>query len=45
MTPAAPMGDVEVIRAYEDPGRRPGEHRVLIDRLWPRGVQKEGLDL
>jgi uncharacterized protein YeaO (DUF488 family) len=38
------MGDVEVIRAYEDPGRRPGEHRVLVDRLWPRGVQKAALD-
>ena len=44
MTPAAPMEDVEVIRAYEDPGRRPGEHRVLVDRLWPRGVQKVALD-
>jgi uncharacterized protein YeaO (DUF488 family) len=38
------MEDVEVIRAYEDPGRRPGEHRVLVDRLWPRGVQKAALD-
>jgi uncharacterized protein YeaO (DUF488 family) len=44
VTPAAPMGDVDVIRAYEDPGRRPGEHRVLVDRLWPRGVQKAALD-
>jgi uncharacterized protein YeaO (DUF488 family) len=33
-----------VVRAYEDPGRRPGEHRVLVDRLWPRGVQKAALD-
>jgi len=38
------MADVEVIRAYEDPGRRPGEHRVLVDRLWPRGVKKAALD-
>jgi len=38
------MEDVEVIRVYEDPGRRPGEHRVLVDRLWPRGVQKAALD-
>jgi uncharacterized protein YeaO (DUF488 family) len=38
------MEDVEVVRAYEDPGRRPGEHRVLVDRLWPRGVQKAALD-
>ncbi|MDA8268048.1 MAG: DUF488 family protein [Actinomycetota bacterium] len=38
------MAHVEVVRAYEDPGRRPGEHRVLVDRLWPRGVQKASLD-
>ena len=38
------MAHVEVVRAYEDPGRRPGEHRVLVDRLWPRGVQKAAVD-
>ncbi|MGC8463652.1 MAG: DUF488 domain-containing protein [Acidimicrobiales bacterium] len=38
------MGGVEVVRVYEDPGRRPGEHRVLVDRLWPRGVRKAALD-
>jgi uncharacterized protein YeaO (DUF488 family) len=36
--------DVEVVRVYEDPGRRPGAYRVLVDRLWPRGVQKAALD-
>ena len=35
---------VELIRVYEDPGRRPGEHRVLVDRLWPRGLSKESVD-
>ena len=35
---------VEILRVYEDPGRRRGEHRVLVDRLWPRGVRKEALD-
>jgi len=40
----ASTADVKVVRAYEDPGRRPGEHRVLVDRLWPRGVRKEALD-
>ncbi|MDA8302820.1 MAG: hypothetical protein M0005_15075, partial [Actinomycetota bacterium] len=35
---------VEVVRVYEDPGRRPREHRVLVDRLWPRGIQKAALD-
>lgn len=36
---------VEVLRVYEDPGRRPGERRVLVDRLWPRGVRKDALDV
>jgi uncharacterized protein YeaO (DUF488 family) len=31
-------------RAYEPVGRRDGE-RVLVERLWPRGVRKEALDL
>lgn len=35
---------VEVRRVYEDPGRRPGEHRVLVDRLWPRGLAKSAVD-
>ena len=43
MTPAA-KAVVEVVRVYADPGRRPGEHRVLVDRLWPRGVQKAAAD-
>ena len=44
--PTEPAGvGVEVLRVYEDRGRRPGEHRVLVYRLWPRGVQKAALDL
>lgn len=39
------MAKVEVVRVYEDPGRSGAEHRVLVDRLWPRGVTKEALDL
>jgi uncharacterized protein YeaO (DUF488 family) len=35
---------VEVVRVYEDPGRRRGEHRVLVDRLWPRGLAKAAVD-
>jgi uncharacterized protein YeaO (DUF488 family) len=34
---------VEVVRVYEDPGRVPGEHRVLVDRLWPRGLSKSAV--
>jgi len=32
--------DVRLKRAYEPPERSDG-YRVLIDRLWPRGVSKE----
>jgi len=31
-------------RAYEPPAAEDGA-RVLVDRLWPRGVKKEDLDL
>lgn len=31
-------------RAYEPPRRGDG-HRVLVERLWPRGVKKEALRL
>lgn len=36
--------NVEIVRVYDDPGRRRGEHRVLVDRLWPRGLAKEAVD-
>ena len=32
------------MRVYADPGRQGRELRVLVDRLWPRGVRKEALD-
>ena len=37
--------DVRLKRAYEEPSREDG-YRVLVDRLWPRGVSKQqaGLD-
>jgi uncharacterized protein YeaO (DUF488 family) len=31
-------------RAYEDPGPQDGT-RVLVDRLWPRGVSKDEADI
>jgi uncharacterized protein YeaO (DUF488 family) len=34
---------VEVRRIYED--EAPGGARVLVDRLWPRGVRKDDADL
>lgn len=36
---------VEIVRVYDDPGRSGSEHRVLVDRLWPRGLKKEAVDL
>jgi uncharacterized protein YeaO (DUF488 family) len=36
--------DVRVKRAYESPASSDG-YRVLIDRLWPRGVRREGARL
>src|SRR5438445_11140795 len=31
---------VKIKRAYEKPARKDGQ-RILVDRLWPRGVKKE----
>lgn len=39
------MARIAVVRVYEDPGRSGAEHRVLVDRLWPRGRTKEAVDL
>lgn len=35
---------VQMRRAYEDASKNDG-YRVLIDRLWPRGIKKESLPL
>ncbi len=35
---------VDVCRVYRDPGRR-SDYRVLVDRLWPRGISREDLDI
>jgi uncharacterized protein YeaO (DUF488 family) len=35
---------VQVKRAYDPPARGDGA-RVLVDRLWPRGVRKDDADL
>jgi DNA-3-methyladenine glycosylase len=39
-----PMHKIEVKRIYEPPTESDG-YRVLVDRLWPRGVSKEKADL
>ncbi len=35
---------IAVKRAYDAPAARDG-HRFLVDRVWPRGVSKEDLEL
>lgn len=35
---------VVIVRVYEDTGRLAGDYRVLVDRLWPRGLRKEEID-
>ncbi|MCA0393044.1 MAG: DUF488 family protein [Proteobacteria bacterium] len=36
--------DIALKRAYEPPARGDGA-RILVDRLWPRGVKKDALRL
>ena len=38
------MGEIRLKRAYDQPAKNDGR-RVLVDRLWPRGVKKEALEL
>lgn len=36
--------DIRLKRAYEQPARSDGQ-RILVDRIWPRGVAKEDADI
>lgn len=38
------MANIRVKRAYEEPDPSDGQ-RILVDRLWPRGVTKEELKI
>lgn len=44
MDKTTPPRHVRIKRAYEPPAAEDGA-RILIDRLWPRGVKKEALAL
>ncbi len=44
MPDAIPADHVHIQRAYAAPAPSDGA-RILIDRLWPRGIQKEALQL
>jgi uncharacterized protein YeaO (DUF488 family) len=37
--PSPAAGRIEVARVYDDVGQDP-THRILVDRLWPRGLAK-----
>jgi uncharacterized protein YeaO (DUF488 family) len=43
---ASPTGHgLQVVRVYDGPKRSRGDgRRVIVDRLWPRGVSKDSLD-
>lgn len=36
---------MRIQRVYNAGPKRPGETRVLVDRIWPRGIRKEALEL
>ena len=38
------MASIEIKRAYERPAPKDGK-RILIDRLWPRGLRKDAASL
>jgi uncharacterized protein YeaO (DUF488 family) len=38
------MTDIRLKRAYEHPARSDGT-RILVDRIWPRGVKKEDAEI
>jgi len=42
--PGRPEVRIEIRRVYEDVPDA-GTHRVLVDRLWPRGIRKEDAPL
>lgn len=44
MKPLDHTSPVAVVRVYDE-ARQPDAHRVLVDRLWPRGVTKDAAAL
>ncbi len=38
------MGEINIKRIYDDPSENDG-YRILVDRLWPRGVSKKNANL
>jgi uncharacterized protein YeaO (DUF488 family) len=44
MTRSEGRHEIQIKRVYDPPSRRDGR-RILVERLWPRGMKKEALDL
>jgi uncharacterized protein YeaO (DUF488 family) len=44
MSKNIPADNIEVKRAYEPPSSQDGA-RILVDRLWPRGISKDDAKL
>jgi len=40
MPSTIPAANVKLKRAYDSPSAKDGK-RILVDRLWPRGISKE----
>jgi|SRR5699024_2913259 len=38
------MNAIKIKRAYEKPEEQDG-YRILVDKIWPRGIKKEDLEL
>jgi uncharacterized protein YeaO (DUF488 family) len=44
MSKDIPAGNIRLKRAYEPPSPQDGT-RILVDRLWPRGISKQEAEL
>lgn len=44
MSKDIPAGNIRLKRAYEPPSPQDGA-RILVDRLWPRGISKQEAEL
>ncbi|MGB3954501.1 MAG: DUF488 domain-containing protein [Brooklawnia sp.] len=40
----ARSGEIRIKRIYDDPTREDG-YRILVDRIWPRGLRKDDAEL
>lgn len=39
------MGEIRVSRIYDDDEKQPGGRMYLVDRLWPRGVRRDSVEM